>query len=344
LRGICLAVSARMPIASDGNLLVGPSFLLVAATLCGGGLSVAVAAAMPAGSPKANRPIGSSVSQSRAFVNEDSGASSSGLMSSKENGALKTESPTESCLATTICEVKERLRRRTPAWTPSFCRVVAHAVLRAAERHRLPPALILAVMINESDLNENAASTTYRDGRVYAKDGGLMGIRCVLDKKGRCLNPNPHGILWQEVMSPQNNIALGARELAYWRDVGGVERIAQSWRDHAGVLHSRQRLVRCRHRDHAYWAHYNHGEIYLDHGNARHYPHRVAVLYYALLRAMNLDIKPLTSMALTVKDPGRPRRTADRPVELRYRKLCQSIRDSALHCGALATAHLGDSQ
>jgi hypothetical protein len=293
-----------------------------------------------------HRGVESSVAPADRPVDVDSDVtvSPNGLISPKVGNDVAEETPSESCLANTICEVKNRLRWRTPAWTPSFCRVVAHAVLTAAERHRLPPALILAVMINESDLNENAVGTTFRNGRIYAKDGGLMGIRCVLDKKGRCVNPNPHGMPWQEVMSPQNNIALGARELAYWRDVGGVERVSHSWRDRDGTFHSRQKLVRCRHRDHAYWAHYNHGEMYLDHGNARHYPHRVAVLYYALLRAMNLDTKPLQSMVLTVKDPGRGVRTADHPVEARYRKLCQSILEAASHCGTMVAAHLDRNQ
>ena len=77
---------------------------------------------------------------------------------------------------------------------------------------------------------------------------------------------------------------------------------------------------------HAYWAHYNHGPRYIDRGPARHYPHRVAVLYYALARAMNVDTSSLTSMHLTIHDPGKRQRTADRPVEARYQKLCEQIR------------------
>lgn len=139
-------------------------------------------------------------------------------------------------------------------------------------------------------------------------------------------------------MTPANNIALGARELAYWRDGGGVERGEQTWRDREGVVQRRERLVRCRHKDHAYWAHYNHGERYLDHGLARHYPHRVAVLYYAIAQALKLDTRPLTSAVVTVRDPGQRARTVDRPVEARYRKLCEAIRESAPRCDAIVTA------
>ena len=139
-------------------------------------------------------------------------------------------------------------------------------------------------------------------------------------------------------MAPATNIALGARQLAYWRDVGGLEKAAL--RPRRGALKAKQKYVRCTHKTHAYWAHYNHGKIYLDHGRARHYPHRVAVLYYALLRAMNLDTSLLTSTVLSVRDPGKSLRTAAEPVEPRYRKLCNSIRAASPTCGDLTTAHL----
>jgi hypothetical protein len=326
-----------MPILSEGNVPIVTSLVFGVVALWGPQVQAVPMPAEQVQSP--NSAAGSANEEDAEHSNGDAG------MSHRQDlGSQNLETPSESCLASTICEVKERVRWRTPAWKPNFCRAVAHAVLKAAEQYRLPPALILAVMINESDLNENAVETTYKNGRIYAKDGGLMGIHCVLDQKGRCLNPNPHGLPWQHVMSPVSNIDLGARELAYWRDVGGVEKSYHVWRDRHGMLHTEERLIRCRHKDHAFWAHYNHGERYLDHGRARHYPHRVAVLYYALLQAMSLDSKPLTSIVLTVKDHGQRARTADRPVELRYRKLCQSIRQAGPHCGTIAAAHLSGAQ
>jgi hypothetical protein len=250
------------------------------------------------------------------------------------------ESPSATCLATTICEVKDRVRWRTSAWKPEFCERIASAVLEASKRHDVPPSLILAVMINESDMNEKAFRTTVKQGTVYAKDGGLMGIRCIVDKRGHCINGNVRGQAWIDVMDPVKNIDIGARELGHWAHGGGVTNVTVRTRDTDGIMRTKQRQVPCAHRTHAYWAHYNHGPRYIDRGPARHYPHRVAVLYYALARAMNIDTTSLTSMHLTVTDPGKRPRTADRPVEARYQKLCQAIRGVGPVCSERSTAQL----
>lgn len=248
--------------------------------------------------------------------------------------------PTESCLANTICEVKDRVRWRTPAWKPAYCSKIARAVHDASERYEIPAPLILAVMINESDMDENAVRTTMKNGTVYAKDGGLMGIRCIVDKQGKCINGNVRGLHWKKVMDPVSNIEIGTRELAHWRDGGGVTNVNIRVRDSHGVLRTKMKQIPCAHRTHAYWAHYNHGPRYIDHGSARHYPHRIAVLYYALARAMNVDTAALTSMRLTVVDHGKRPRTADRPIEARYQKLCQAIRGVGPVCSEPATAQL----
>ncbi len=258
--------------------------------------------------------------------------------------AVTGQVPSESCLADTICEVKDKVRWRTAAWKPEYCARIAHAVRESSQRYAIPPALILAVMVNESDMDAGAIRTTLKNGTVYAKDGGLMGIRCIVDRQGRCNNGHVRGLAWKDVMDPVTNIDLGTRELAHWRDGGGVTRVTVRTRDRHGVLHTRQKNVPCLHKTHAYWAHYNHGPRYIDHGPARHYPHRIAVLYYALARAMNLDTSELTAMRLTVRDPGKRPRTADHPVEARYRKLCQAIHGSAPACGAPTTAALAPEQ
>jgi hypothetical protein len=258
----------------------------------------------------------------------------------KAGPATSVEPPSASCLATTICEVKDRVRWRTPAWKPEFCERIAAAVLESSKRHDVPPSLILAVMINESDMNEKAFRTTMKQGTVYAKDGGLMGIRCIVDKHGHCINGNVRGLAWTDVMAPVKNIDIGARELGHWAHGGGVTNVTVRTRDSDGIMRTKQRQVPCVHRTHAYWAHYNHGPRYIDRGPARHYPHRVAVLYYALARAMNIDTTSLTSMHLTVTDPGKRPRTADRPVEARYQKLCQAIRGVGPVCSERSTAQL----
>jgi len=248
--------------------------------------------------------------------------------------------PTEDCLASTICAVKDRVRWRASAWKPAFCQKIAHAVLESSQRYQVPPALILAIMINESDMNEATFRTTVRNGAIYAKDGGLMGIRCIVDKKGHCGNGLVRGMAWKEVMDPTTNIALGARELAHYRDGAGVTSVTVRTRDPKGHLVVRQKSVPCTHKTHAYWAHYNHGPRYIDHGPARHYPHRIGVLYYELARTIEADTTEITTTRLTVNDRGRRPRTFDRPVEARYQKLCQAIRSSKSACTSVTTAAL----
>jgi hypothetical protein len=244
----------------------------------------------------------------------------------------------QACLATTLCALKDQVRWRTPGWTPSQCQQIADAVQSAAEQHDLSPALLLAVMLNESDLDDKAVSSYTRDGVVYAKDGGLMGIRCVFDARGRCKNGFVKGLTFKTIMDPATNIALGARELAYYRNGGGVEKRVVRVRGADGQLTHKTKNVRCPHATHAYWAHYNHGSWYIERGHPRHYPHRVAVLYYALAKALGLPGTELESRAITVVDRGLRPRTADRPVEPRYRMLCSKIQSVSGACRPAITA------
>ena len=46
----------------------------------------------------------------------------------------------------------------------------------SAKKYDLSPTLLLAIMVNESDLNEKSARVYTREGKVYAKDGGLMAV------------------------------------------------------------------------------------------------------------------------------------------------------------------------
>jgi len=126
------------------------------------------------------------------------------VVSSEKSGPAPTL-VSEPCLAQTICAVKERIRWQTPAWTPSQCRNIADAVNESAKRHDLSPSLLLAVMVNESDMNEKAARTYTRDGKIYAKDGGLMAIRCLLDDKEKCTNGNVRGV----AQKPCQHVRIG---------------------------------------------------------------------------------------------------------------------------------------
>jgi hypothetical protein len=242
--------------------------------------------------------------------------------------------PTDACLAKTICAVKERIRWQTPAWTPSECRHIADAVATSSKKHDLSPSLLLAIMVNESDMNEKSARVYTRDGQVYAKDGGLMAIRCLLDEHDHCTNGNVRGMAWKDLMNPATNIELGARELAHWRDGGGVARKTIVKRDAAGHLETITKDVPCEHKTHAYWAHYNHGPRYIDKGYPRHYPHRIAVLDHAFATVMNVPAPELAGR-ITIRDPGKRERTVDRPLEPRYKKLYDQILSGGT-CSALA--------
>ena len=241
----------------------------------------------------------------------------------------------DSCLARTICSVKERIRWQTPAWTPSQCRKIADAVTTSAARYQLSPTLLLAVMINESDMNERAVRPTFHGNQVYAKDGGLMAIRCIVDKNDHCTNGLMKGMAWKDMMDPVTNIELGAKMLAHYRDGAGVTRTTIRKRDAQGQIVTVTKDVPCRHKTHAYWAHYNHGPRYIEKGYPRHYAHRVAVLDHALASVMNVRAPELTGNRITIHDPGKRERTLDRPMEPRFKKLCSQIRDAG-SCAPLA--------
>ena len=239
------------------------------------------------------------------------------------------------CLTSTICAVKEKIRWQTPAWTPSQCRTVAGAVSSASKKYNLSETLLLAVMINESDMNEKASRSYTRDGKVFAKDGGLMAIRCHLDSHERCTNGDVKGMAWKDLMDPATNIELGARTLAMYRDGGAVMSKTITKLGPDGHREHVTKDVPCTHKNHGFWAHYNHGPRYIDKGYARHYPHRIAVLDHALAQVMNVPAPELERGAITIHDPGKRERTADRPLEPRFKKLCEQIRSSA-SCSAVA--------
>jgi len=131
------------------------------------------------------------------------------------------------------------------------------------------------------------------------------------------------------------NIELGARELAHWRDGGGVTSKTIVKLDGDGHRYKVTKNVPCQHKTHGWWAHYNHGPRYIDKGYARHYPHRIAVLDHAFATVMNAPTPELEAGRITIHDPGKRERTADRPLEPRFKKLCEQIRSSGT-CSALA--------
>ena len=139
----------------------------------------------------------------------------------------------DACLASTLCALKDEVRWRTPGLEPQP--VPAHRRRRAVGGRAARP---VPRARSSPSCSTRATSTTRRssaydrDGVIYAKDGGLMGIRCVFDERGRCKNGFVKGMTFKNIMDPVTNIALGARELAYYRNGGGVEKRgdARAWR------------------------------------------------------------------------------------------------------------------
>jgi hypothetical protein len=232
------------------------------------------------------------------------------------------------CLTRMVCGIKENVRWRTPAWDTKACLGVAEAVQATAEKYSLSPYLIIGTMVNESELDEASYRVTYRAGKLYAKDGGLGGIRCIIGQDGkRCVNGPVRGMTFKEVMVPATNIEITGRILAGHRDGP------------------------CPHKNHAWWVHYNHGPAYIDHGRARHYAHRVAVLYAAALRAADMPITTELKGPITITDKGQKPRTIDKPVGVRQRRLvaqimacagtCQKSGTLDQHADKAAAPHLG---
>jgi hypothetical protein len=256
------------------------------------------------------------------------------LFAVPEDGAPPPAAPEETasaahdgtaCLASVLCALKRTVGEKGDrnAWSPERCQTLAEGLVEVSARYDLSPALLLAVMVHESDLDENAVSLSQSRGAL-AKDSGLMGIRCVLDGRGRCSNGLVRGMAWREVMDPLTNVELGARYLAHYRDIGGRQDIKVRSRDAEGRVQTGTRSVRCRHRDHAYWAHYNHGTRYNARGAGVLYPERVAVLYDAFARALDVEASDLRGV-----DAGRraASRVGKRTVELagiieRARNVC----------------------
>lgn len=232
----------------------------------------------------------------------------------------------QDCLATALCALKPRIGVRSHQWGPATCQTIAASVVDSAARHDLSPALLVAVMINESDLNETATRTSTSRGRL-AKDSGLMGIRCVLDQRGNCTTGLVRGMPWRRVMDPVTNIELGARYLAHYRDGAARMRAVVRVRDAQGDLQRVDRQVRCRHRDHAWWAHYNHGTRYIAKAPARDYPRHVGVLYRALADTLAYDRTELNAQLTSGR--GAPRGDGK---SRRHVALAAAIRSATATC------------
>lgn len=233
-----------------------------------------------------------------------------------------------------LCKLKKKVQYRHAPWDTTMCDTVSSAVLRSSKRHDVHPLLIVGTMTNESELVAGAMLAARKfDGKPLPTDAGLMGIRCILHK-GKCRNSGIRGMTLKEVLDPATNIEIGTRRLAYWRK-HSKEKVTV-WR--RGRRY--RELVPCSHRNHAFWAHYNHGERYFASGRARHYPHRVGVLYGALVRAFHQEMPKELLGPITVKDRYKRPRSIDKPVGRRYKRLVRVIAEAAREVPALSQVTL----
>ncbi len=213
------------------------------------------------------------------------------------------------CFIRSYCGIKDSLRwprNSSTAWTPEQCRAYAEATLAAAEKYNFSPTFLTAFQIVESELNEKATRPTYHGQKLYAIDGGFMGIRCIVRTRGKvqyCNNALIRGKKWADVMSPEKNIEIGAIYLDYLRN------------------DSRS----CRHRGHAWWMHYNGG---------RRYPYNIGVLTYALAQATGWGTPELEKVPviMTPLKPTREPISVARPMGKRLKRLCKVVADSANQC------------
>lgn len=119
-----------------------------------------------------------------------------------------------------VCAVRAEIRE-TP-WSPALCALVAAVTNRTED-----PRTTFAIEILESGLVEKAVSppTRIRNGKYRGKkaqDVGLMGVRCVLGRGGRCLNWPVVGMTPAELTDPENNITVGVKILTEKKRVCGA--------------------------------------------------------------------------------------------------------------------------
>ena len=217
------------------------------------------------------------------------------------------------CFAETLCAIKESIRWGTPKWNQAMCYRVANAIIKAEKRNQVSRDLILAVIINESDMNEVAIRKYVKDGRVVSQDGGLMGGHCKLGKDGStCTNylTSEH-VKAADFFKPEFSIARGATWLKKIRDDGS-----------------------CPHIDHPWFAHYNWGAKVFRVGVPRSYPQRVAVLWRAISDLMGRPNPGLADLRF-VQVKGKKKITIDTPVGQRHKDLVAKIKS----CSKYACVH-----
>jgi soluble lytic murein transglycosylase-like protein len=125
-----------------------------------------------------------------------------------------------------VCAVQHAVRWREAAWTERECRDRARDFADAGRRWGFSPTQLAAMSLAESDFRVRAWRV---DGS--ALDEGLMGVRCVVGRLGRCTNWPVRGLTPRQLLEPRRNIMAGTQILAdlHHGDVAGYNG------DHSGT-------------------------------------------------------------------------------------------------------------
>ena len=119
--------------------------------------------------------------------------------------------PSDAVLVSTevVCAVQHAVRWREAEWTKMECRDRARDFADAGRRWGFSPTQLVAMSLAESDFRVGAQRV---DGG--ALDEGLMGVRCVVGRRGRCTNWPVRGLTPRQLLEPRRNIMAGAQILA----------------------------------------------------------------------------------------------------------------------------------
>jgi len=207
------------------------------------------------------------------------------------------------CFIERMCELKEMVRWKTPRWSMDMCYRVGNAIIAEEHVSGVPRELILAVMINESDMNDKATRPYFdKNGKMTSWDGGLMGVRCIVDKDGRSCVNYMRKVTWKDLLVPEVSLRLAVRKMVSIRD-----------------------QYPCKHNDHPWFAHYNWGGKVIRTGIPRSYPQRVAVLWKALAEAGGKEPPEIAQLRF-VQIKGKRPVTINTPVGARHRDLVSKIK------------------
>jgi hypothetical protein len=148
---------------------------------------------------------------------------------------------------------------------------------------------LLAIMVNESDMNEKSARSYTRDGKIYAKDGGLMADPLHARRQGAAARTGTCAASrGKDLMNPRDEHRAGrARARALARGGGVVRTTITEGRRQPPPLSGQRRTCPVSTRRTAGGRTTTTVPRYIDKGYARHYPHRIAVLDHAFATVMN---------------------------------------------------------